>query len=90
MEEMKKDENLEAQEAVVEETVEETMETVEAEAVEEGEMEVLDEKDEKIAQLEQQAADNLDKCSEGHWCGRNQGCGRKIRPQPACSSGSRR
>ena len=61
MEEMKKDENLEAQEAVVEETVEETMETVEAEAVEEGEMEVLDEKDEKIAQLEQQAADNLDK-----------------------------
>ena len=61
MEEMKKDENLEAQEAVVEEAVEETMETVEAEAVEEGEMEVLDEKDEKIAQLEQQAADNLDK-----------------------------
>ena len=61
MEEMKKDENLEAQEAVVEETVEETMETVEAEAVEEGEIEVLDEKDEKIAQLEQQAADNLDK-----------------------------
>ena len=64
MEEMKKDENLEAQESVVEETVEtveETMETVEAEAVEEGEMEVLDEKDEKIAQLEQQAADNLDK-----------------------------
>ena len=61
MEEMKKDENLEAQEAVVEATAEETMETVEAEAVEEGEMEVLDEKDEKIAQLEQQAADNLDK-----------------------------
>ena len=61
MEEMKKDENLEAQEAVVEEAVEETMETVEAEAVEECEMEVLDEKDEKIAQLEQQAADNLDK-----------------------------
>ena len=63
MEEMKKDENLEAQESVVEETVEtveETVETVEdAEVVEEGE--VLDEKDEKIAQLEQQAADNLDK-----------------------------
>ena len=64
MEEMKKDENLETQETVVEETVEtvdEAAETVEAEAVEEGEMEVLDEKDEKIAQLEQQAADNLDK-----------------------------
>lgn len=64
MEEMKKDENLEAQEAVAEETVEtveDAAETVEAEAVEEGEMEVLDEKDEKIAQLEQQAADNLDK-----------------------------
>ncbi|WP_458408403.1 nucleotide exchange factor GrpE [Anaerotignum sp.] len=61
---MKKDENLETQETVVEETVEtveEAAETVEAEAVEEGEMEVLDEKDEKIAQLEQQAADNLDK-----------------------------
>ena len=55
MEEMKKDENLETQETVVEETAE----TVEAEAVEEGE--VLDEKDEKIAQLEQQVADNLDK-----------------------------
>ena len=64
MEEMKKDENLEAQETVVEETVEtveDAAETVEAEAVEEGEIEVLDEKDEKIAQLEQQAADNLDK-----------------------------
>ena len=64
MEEMKKDENLETQETVVEETVEvteEAAETVEAEAVEEGEVEVLDEKDEKIAQLEQQAADNLDK-----------------------------
>jgi len=64
VEEMKKDENLEAQETVVEETVEtveDAAETVEAEAVEEGEMEVLDEKDEKIAQLEQQAADNLDK-----------------------------
>lgn len=64
MEEMKKDENLETQETVVEEaveTVEEAAETVEAEAAEEGEVEVLDEKDEKIAQLEQQAADNLDK-----------------------------
>lgn len=63
MEEMKKDENLETQETVVEETVEtvEAAENVEAEAVEEGEIEVLDEKDEKIAQLEQQAADNLDK-----------------------------
>ena len=64
MEEMKKDENLETQETVVEETVEtveEAAEAVEAEAVEEGEVEVLDEKDEKIAQLEQQAADNLDK-----------------------------
>ena len=61
MEEMKKDENLETQETVVEETVEETTETVEAEVVEEGEVEIVDEKDEKIAQLEQQAADNLDK-----------------------------
>ena len=64
MEEMKKDENLEAQEAVVEEaveTVEEAAETVEAEVVEEGEVEIVDEKDEKIAALEQQAADNLDK-----------------------------
>lgn len=60
MEEMKKDENLETQETVVEETVEAT-ETVEAEVVEEGEVEIVDEKDEKIAQLEQQAADNLDK-----------------------------
>ena len=64
MEEMKKDENLEAhletQETVVEETVEAT-ETVEAEVVEEGEVEIVDEKDEKIAALEQQAADNLDK-----------------------------
>ena len=60
MEEMKKDENLEAQESVVEETVEAT-ETVEAEVVEESEVEVVDEKDEKIAALEQQAADNLDK-----------------------------
>ena len=61
MEEMKKDENLEAQETVVEETAEtvEATEAVEAEAVEEGE--VLDEKDEKIAHLEQQVADNLDK-----------------------------
>ena len=56
MEEMKKDENLEAQETVVEEAAE-TVE--EAEVLEEGE--VLDEKDEKIAQLEQQVADNLDK-----------------------------
>ena len=64
MEEMKKDENLEAQESVVEETVEtveETTEAVDAEVVEEGEVEVMDEKDEKIAALEQQAADNLDK-----------------------------
>ena len=63
MEEMKKDENLEAQESVVEETVEtaEAAETVEAEVVEEGEVEIVDEKDEKIAALEQQAADNLDK-----------------------------
>ncbi|MBQ9090855.1 MAG: nucleotide exchange factor GrpE [Anaerotignum sp.] len=53
---MKKDENLEAQETVVEEAAE-TVE--EAEVLEEGE--VLDEKDEKIAQLEQQVADNLDK-----------------------------
>ena len=57
MEEMKKDENLETQETVVEETAE----TVEAEVVEEGEVEIVDEKDEKIAQLEQQAADNLEK-----------------------------
>lgn len=64
MEEMKKDENLEAQESVVEETVEtvdEAAETVEAEVVEEGEAEVVDETAEKIAALEQQAADNLDK-----------------------------
>ena len=60
MEEMKKDENLETQETVVEETVE-TTESVEAEVVEEGEVEIVDEKDEKIAALEQQAADNLDK-----------------------------
>ena len=62
MEEMKKDENLKTQETVVEETVEvteEAAETVEAEVVEDGE--IVDEKDEKIAQLEQQAADNLDK-----------------------------
>lgn len=66
MEEMKKDENLEAQEAVEEtaETVEETAETVEetAEAVEAEEvLEAVDETAEKIAALEQQAADNLDK-----------------------------
>ena len=66
MEEMKKDENLEAQEAVEEtaETVEETAETVEetAEAVEAEEvLEAVDETAEKIAVLEQQAADNLDK-----------------------------
>ena len=60
MEEMKKDENLETQETVVEETAE-TTESVEAEVVEEGEVEIVDEKDEKIAALEQQAADNLDK-----------------------------
>ena len=61
---MKKDENLEAQESVVEETaetVDEAAETVEAEVVEEGEAEVVDETAEKIAALEQQAADNLDK-----------------------------
>lgn len=59
MEEMKKDENLEAQEAVEEtvETVEETAEAVEAEEV----LEAVDETAEKIAALEQQAADNLDK-----------------------------
>ena len=64
MEEMKKDENLEAQESVVEETVEtvdEAAETVDAEVVEDGEVEIVDEKDEKIAALEQQAADHLDK-----------------------------
>ena len=64
MEEMKKDENLEAQESVVEETaetVDEAAETVEAEVVEEGEAEVVDETAEKIAALEQQVADNLDK-----------------------------
>ena len=61
MEEMKKDENLETQETVVEETVEATETVEEAEVVEEGEVEVVDEKDEKIAALEQQAADNLDK-----------------------------
>ena len=64
MEEMKKDENLETQETVVEETaetVDEAAETVEAEVVEEGEAEVVDETAEKIAALEQQAADNLDK-----------------------------
>lgn len=60
MEEMKKDENLEAQESVVEETAE-AAETVDAEVVEEAEVEIVDEKDEKIAQLEQQAAENLDK-----------------------------
>lgn len=59
MEEMKKDENLEAQEAVEEtaETVEETAEAVEAEEI----LEAVDETAEKIAALEQQAADNLDK-----------------------------
>ena len=60
MEEMKKDENLETQETVVEETAE-AAESVEAEVVEESEVEIVDEKDEKIAALEQQAADNLDK-----------------------------
>lgn len=59
MEEMKKDENLETQETVVEETVETVDEA--AETVEDGEVEIVDEKDEKIAQLEQQVADNLDK-----------------------------
>ena len=59
MEEMKKDENLEAQEAVEEtaETVEETAEAVEAEEI----LEAVEETAEKIAALEQQAADNLDK-----------------------------
>lgn len=59
MEEMKKDENLEAQEAVEEtaETVEETAEAVEAEEV----LDAVDETAERIAALEQQAADNLDK-----------------------------
>lgn len=59
MEEMKKDENLEAQEAVEEtaETVEEAAEAVEAEEI----LEAVDETAEKIAALEQQAADNLDK-----------------------------
>lgn len=59
MEEMKKDENLEAQEAVEEtaETVEETAEAVEVEEV----LEAVDETAERIAALEQQAADNLDK-----------------------------
>lgn len=56
---MKKDENLEAQEAVEEtaETVEETAEAVEAEEI----LEAVDGTAEKIAALEQQAADNLDK-----------------------------
>lgn len=59
MEEMKKDENLEAQEAAEEtaETVEETAEAVEAEEI----LEAVDETAERIAALEQQAADNLDK-----------------------------
>ena len=57
MEEMKKDENLEAQESIVEETAEAAEETVET--VEDAE--VVDETAEKIAALEQQAADNLDK-----------------------------
>lgn len=59
MEEMKKDENLEAQEAVEEtaETVEEAAEAVEAEKI----LEAVDGTAEKIAALEQQAADNLDK-----------------------------
>lgn len=59
MEEMKKDENLEAQEAVEEtaETVEEAAEAVEAEEI----LEAVDGTAEKIAALEQQAADNLDK-----------------------------
>lgn len=57
MEEMKKDENLEAQESIVEETaevVDETVETVE-------DAEVVDETAERIAALEQQAAEHLDK-----------------------------
>lgn len=59
MEEMKKDENMEAQEAVKEaaEAVEEAVEAVEAEEV----LDAVDETAERIAALEQQAADNLDK-----------------------------
>ncbi|MGN0135240.1 nucleotide exchange factor GrpE [Anaerotignum sp.] len=52
MEEIKKDENLEAQKAAAE-----TAEAVEAEEV----LEAVDETAERIAALEQQAADNLDK-----------------------------
>lgn len=56
MEEMKQDENLEAQESIAEEAevAEETVETVE-------DTEVVDETAERIAALEQQAADHLDK-----------------------------
>lgn len=58
MEEMKKDENLEAQEPVeTAEAAEEAAEAVEPEEI----LEAVDETAEKIAALEQQAADNLDK-----------------------------
>lgn len=58
MEEMKKDENLEAQEPVeTAEAAEEAAEAVEAAEI----LEAVDETAEKIAALEQQAADNLDK-----------------------------
>lgn len=59
MEEMKKDENLETQESAAEETVEATETVEEAEVLEEEA--IVDETAEKIAKLEQQAADNLDK-----------------------------
>jgi len=58
VEEMKKDENLEAQEPVeTAEAAEEAAEAVEAAEI----LEAVDETAEKIAALEQQAADNLDK-----------------------------
>lgn len=58
MEEMKKDENLEAQEPVeTAEAAEEAAEAVDAAEI----LEAVDETAEKIAALEQQAADNLDK-----------------------------
>lgn len=58
MEEMKKDENLETQEPVeTAEAAEAAAEAVEAEEI----LEAVDETAEKIAALEQQAADNLDK-----------------------------
>lgn len=59
MEEMKKDENLETQEPVetATEAAEEAAEAVEAEEI----LDAVDETAERIAALEQQAADNLDK-----------------------------